>query len=76
MLTQKEMLDILNQPPSGGCVLKQSFAETAKVGDVQPPSGGCVLKLFWSKWAMAHKFQPPSGGCVLKPLYLFSRRRL
>ena len=32
------------QPPSGGCVLKQSVAGRGVETDDQPPSGGCVLK--------------------------------
>ena len=32
------------QPPSGGCVLKQSDLEYPQYSTVQPPSGGCVLK--------------------------------
>ena len=34
-----------NQPPSGGCVLKQDGSLKQVVFDGQPPSGGCVLKL-------------------------------
>ena len=33
-----------NQPPSGGCVLKQIYQGDTAVFDFQPPSGGCVLK--------------------------------
>ena len=33
------------QPPSGGCVLKQTTAIIALSLTAQPPSGGCVLKL-------------------------------
>ena len=33
-----------SQPPSGGCVLKQSAVKYAVVMQNQPPSGGCVLK--------------------------------
>ena len=33
-----------NQPPSGGCVLKQIPHEQIPEGESQPPSGGCVLK--------------------------------
>ena len=32
------------QPPSGGCVLKQSKPYAAHHRHQQPPSGGCVLK--------------------------------
>ena len=34
----------LNQPPSGGCVLKQSCVLKHLTENNQPPSGGCVLK--------------------------------
>ena len=33
-----------NQPPSGGCVLKQSQMPRNLRNPPQPPSGGCVLK--------------------------------
>ena len=33
------------QPPSGGCVLKQSIPFQRRPRIIQPPSGGCVLKL-------------------------------
>ena len=33
-----------NQPPSGGCVLKQAETEWYDQSKIQPPSGGCVLK--------------------------------
>ena len=34
-----------NQPPSGGCVLKQMLNRRKYMPTYQPPSGGCVLKL-------------------------------
>ena len=36
---------MFNQPPSGGCVLKPTFASIRLASVFQPPSGGCVLKL-------------------------------
>ena len=33
-----------NQPPSGGCVLKQRREPLGVRERAQPPSGGCVLK--------------------------------
>ena len=33
-----------NQPPSGGCVLKQDIVGIKQCDSFQPPSGGCVLK--------------------------------
>ena len=41
---------ILEQPPSGGCVLKLSENDVAHEIYVQPPSGGCVLKLSHYVW--------------------------
>ena len=38
-------VSFIDQPPSGGCVLKQAAAECADIERRQPPSGGCVLKL-------------------------------
>ena len=35
---------LINQPPSGGCVLKQTAFVIARIRLPQPPSGGCVLK--------------------------------
>ena len=34
------------QPPSGGCVLKQTLRHRLRFDEMQPPSGGCVLKHF------------------------------
>ena len=34
-----------NQPPLGGCVLKQSVNDNSPQVVSQPPLGGCVLKL-------------------------------
>ena len=39
------MRAILDQPPSGGCVLKLLTYRKDKMKKSQPPSGGCVLKL-------------------------------
>ena len=36
------------QPPSGGCVLKQDVLQQHGINSPQPPSGGCVLKLLMS----------------------------
>ena len=62
----EDQANLLAQPPSGGCVLKQQLSFQVEVFLQQPPSGGCVLKrLFQELIPMAVK-QPPSGGCVLK----------
>ncbi|WP_210383774.1 hypothetical protein, partial [Neisseria sp. HMSC058F07] len=34
----------LEQPPSGGCVLKLANSRLHLLTNPQPPSGGCVLK--------------------------------
>ena len=34
----------MDQPPSGGCVLKLLDTIAEYMGKSQPPSGGCVLK--------------------------------
>ena len=54
------------QPPSGGCVLKQLIKGGFGSSDGQPPSGGCVLKLTYPDMTALWFEQPPSGGCVLK----------
>ena len=41
---------ILNQPPSGGCVLKHQSWFTPNKQHCQPPSGGCVLKPTFGRW--------------------------
>ena len=38
---------VVDQPPSGGCVLKHDYLPSLGHPDNQPPSGGCVLKLKW-----------------------------
>ena len=38
------LIDHHNQPPSGGCVLKQIKFGRVGFFPTQPPSGGCVLK--------------------------------
>ena len=63
------------QPPSGGCVLKQSGSFRARGMPTQPPSGGCVLKLLFAGRFFQLRHQPPSGGCVLKqPVGWVSKR--
>ena len=54
------------QPPSGGCVLKQSCGHQETAHKPQPPSGGCVLKQHLHTRKIFTLAQPPSGGCVLK----------
>ena len=66
----------VDQPPSGGCVLKLSkkIDDTSK--RIQPPSGGCVLKLSAVCPGLNNRYQPPSGGCVLKLVFIRIRRGL
>ena len=54
------------QPPSGGCVLKQTIWINTTHACDQPPSGGCVLKHLPKRANGVKRYQPPSGGCVLK----------
>ena len=55
-----------DQPPSGGCVLKQPRGARTRQLSSQPPSGGCVLKQKFAPSDAVLLCQPPSGGCVLK----------
>ena len=58
----------LNQPPSGGCVLKRSVHCTV-IGQRASAAFGrlCVETQAETDKELARD-QPPSGGCVLKPL--------
>ena len=56
----------IQQPPSGGCVLKLPYGSLVVIDEAQPPSGGCVLKLNLRTPCLIGYLQPPSGGCVLK----------
>ena len=56
----------LDQPPSGGCVLKLKRKPISNNTLSQPPSGGCVLKHLVKSVHFYTPTQPPSGGCVLK----------
>ena len=60
------LLAALNQPPSGGCVLKLANLLLENGYEFQPPSGGCVLKPARLPRGERPRSQPPSGGCVLK----------
>ena len=63
-----EILVIIGQPPSGGCVLKLDNHYLIENVNFQPPSGGCVLKPLFRIAYNVSSIQPPSGGCVLKHL--------
>ena len=54
------------QPPLGGCVLKQAARPYSPPSLLQPPLGGCVLKLDAQYFGVPQRRQPPLGGCVLK----------
>ena len=66
LINIQPVANVLIQPPSGGCVLKQGVFAEAVIACGQPPSGGCVLKLFLAYHPLWACRQPPSGGCVLK----------
>ena len=55
-----------DQPPSGGCELKQSTSRICSAANRQPPSGGCELKPCPNPHLPRCACQPPSGGCELK----------
>ena len=61
---------VVDQPPSGGCVLKLIIKITVHHQSHQPPSGGCVLKHLIAIIIFYYWIQPPSGGCVLKPKHV------
>ena len=63
-----------DQPPLGGCVLKQAVVTYAYFLPSQPPLGGCVLKRFSTVSVVFVHIQPPLGGCVLKRAFLKSAR--
>ena len=58
--------DLVDQPPTGGCVLKLRDADDTEAKQIQPPTGGCVLKHLAAMPKIAGRRQPPTGGCVLK----------
>ena len=43
-MSKYSLARVYDQPPSGGCVLKQNMIATIGYEYAQPPSGGCVLK--------------------------------
>ena len=59
----------LDQPPSGGCVLKLKGHDLLDVGLGYTPAAFrrlCVETMLIAFSSIPH-YQPPSGGCVLKP---------
>ena len=40
----RDVCQVDDQPPSGGCVLKPRVDGKIQIESNQPPSGGCVLK--------------------------------
>ena len=59
------------QPPSGGCVLKQSRNATERICS-RPAAFRrlCVETGSPKQMEIQDRFQPPSGGCVLKQDYV------
>ena len=63
-----------SQPPSGGCVLKQTI-QTYKSASPHPAAfGRLCVETFVPITRYRRGFQPPSGGCVLKPFLCGIRR--
>ena len=54
------------QPPSGGCVLKQSDDLKKSVKDKPAAFGRLCVETIKYGFSQSQQSQPPSGGCVLK----------
>ena len=54
------------QPPSGGCVLKQSFISTKAPRYIPAAFGRLCVETIDRLSDFFTTSQPPSGGCVLK----------
>ena len=65
---------VAGQPPSGGCVLKQS-EDRERLTSITPAAFGrlCVETIRGLNPANDTNCQPPSGGCVLKPQTITSQ---
>ena len=55
-----------NQPPSGGCVLKQPLVNNIEFRDKPAAFGRLCVETANLRRASRTSCQPPSGGCVLK----------
>ena len=55
-----------NQPPSGGCVLKQCLECVVFPCLVPAAFGRLCVETITNCFMRVIRFQPPSGGCVLK----------
>ena len=65
-VSSRHSLAVVNQPPSGGCVLKLNEAlKRAYINDPAAFRRLCV-ETVWSVAQYPAFCQPPSGGCVLK----------
>ena len=61
-----------NQPPSGGCVLKQPLVNNIEFRDKPAAFGRLCVETANLRRASRTSCQPPSGGCVLKHLHRLS----
>ena len=57
-----------NQPPSGGCVLKQQMRKDLKNETCPAAFGRLCVETLGKSSRLSKPSQPPSGGCVLKHL--------
>ena len=62
------MPDVVDQPPSGGCVLKLWTKSPPVVLMIPAAFGRLCVETIKTFRPLAGMVQPPSGGCVLKPL--------
>ena len=62
--------NIVEQPPSGGCVLKPCQNISFVIGrNMQPPSGGCVLKHQTPRGIGCGKMAATFGWLCVETLY-------
>ena len=62
-------MDMKCQPPSGGCVLKQSHRRHSPTHGLPAAFGRLCVETAGAVDLIIGGVQPPSGGCVLKPAY-------
>ena len=63
--------EALNQPPSGGCVLKQYEKGDEVPAELPAAFGRLCVETSKNNSCNRSERQPPSGGCVLKQDLLF-----
>ncbi len=56
----------VNQPPSGGCVLKHGLTDKSNTGNKPAAFGRLRVETAVGRLKDNPRIQPPSGGCVLK----------